>query len=635
MTIIRFFPVLCMALLLTLSPFAHANEVHNFAASEENVSHDYGSSSVAKTWLRYYKDDGSNISYRAMMDFISKYPDLPSMPKLRARAEKAMPSAMPDAEILTWFSKNAPETSFGMKIYADALMRADHQSEARTKVNEWWKNAKLTAEDQAKALSYFKDILQTSSHVDRLRILIHREQYTNARKLAYVMGAPYIALADARIALRSGKGNADSLISKVPSSLQNDEGLLFDRLVYRRKKDNTPGAVEILARSPSSDKMYDAEDWGKERQIIARRYFEKGQYAKAYQISANHRTKEGTGFSGNEWMAGWLALEYLNKPWDAFKHFEKMFHGVESPISKSRGAYWAGLASEKLNHPEVAKKWYESGARYPTTFYGQTSLQKLGREPSLPYAKMTSSAHANGYLANAAKWLRKNGYKEEAGMFLTRMIETSKAPADYAAVAEVATSISMKNYGIKAAQESEKKTGVSMIAYSFPKIEKYMSDAPVEWALVHALIRQESRYDQEAVSSAGALGLMQLMPRTAQEVAKKAGKSHQKSWLISRPEHNIALGSRYIKQLVDRYDGNYAMALAGYNAGPGRVVGWVETYGDPRNERVDLVNWIESIPIYETRNYVQRVLEGVYVYRRILSQNKNKSSAHTLHIETN
>ena len=171
-----------------------------------------------------------------------------------------------------------------------------------------------------------------------------------------------------------------------------------------------------------------------------------------------------------------------------------------------------------------------------------------------------------------------------------------------------------------------------MVGYAFPKIEKYMGDVDGEWALVHALVRQESRYDSEAVSAAGARGLMQLMPGTAKEVAKKAGMDHDPKWLTSKPAHNVALGSRYLHKLLDKYDGNYAMALAAYNAGPSRVDRWVGEFGDPRSANVDLVNWIEMIPIYETRNYVQRVLEGVYVYRQILSRNKGQVAGGITHL---
>ncbi len=605
---------------------AIAQPSKNFGGTETTTSGNNPiNSRPAQEWLRYYKGD-SGASFSSVSRFIKAHPDFPAQDRLRREAEMGMNLNMPDTDILAWFSVNPPQTTKGMKLFAGAMRRANLQTEVKKEVNAWWARSSLSRSDQQEGYAAFKDVLTRAADQDRLRMLIFKEQYTNARALAASLGSGYTALTETRIALRTGKGNANASIRGVPSSLMNDEGLLFDRLKFRRKQENNAGAIEILNLSPSSDKMYDAEDWGKERGIIARRLFEEGKYQQAYKLSANHKIKDGPGFSANEWMAGWLALEYLNEPWKAFEHFERLYHNVETPISLSRAAYWAGLASEGLKHPEVAQKWYNVGAKYKTTFYGQLSGQKLGKPGGVQYsgASATAALKTNA-LAQGAKWLKANGHKGEASMFLSKMIENAKTPGDYAAVAEVANNIGMKNIGIKAAQECEKTTGVSLVSLAFPKVEKYLGNVDfVEWALVHALIRQESRYDDQAVSSAGARGLMQLMPGTAKEVAKKAGMSHQTTWLTSKPAHNVALGSRYLKKMLDRYNGNYAMALAAYNAGPGRVDRWVTEIGDPRNPKVDLINWIEMIPIYETRNYVQRVLEGTEVYRQILAANKGQ-----------
>jgi soluble lytic murein transglycosylase len=582
------------------------------------------SSNPARQWLDYYRGEGI-AGFSAISKFISAHPDFPALDKLREEAEKAMPSSISDMEALAWFEKNPPQTTFGMKTYASVLARSGREGLARKKINEWWLNSNLTPNDQSKGYMTFATVLDKASHEERLRGLIHRQQYTNARALAEALGGGHRALTEARISLISGKGNSNALLNRVPQSLQNDEGLLFDRLRFRRKTDNNAGAIEILNKSPSYAKLYDAEEWGKERGIIVRRLFEEQKFGMAYRLAADHRIKSGPGFAANEWMAGWLALEYMKKPWDAFEHFERLYHNVETPISKSRAAYWAGLASERLGHPEVARKWYEVGAKHTTTFYGQLSSAKLGRDDKVPTSGASPSNLKDGTLASAAKWLKQNGHKIESMMFLNKMIEVAKTPGDYAAVAEVANSLSMKNVSIRAAQECEKKNGTTLVGYAFPKIEKYMNDVDVEWALVHALVRQESRYDAEAVSIAGARGLMQLMPGTAKEVAKKAGLSHQTDWLTKKPAHNVALGTRYLQKLLNKYNGNYAMALAAYNAGPSRVDRWIKEIGDPRTSKISLVNWIEMIPIYETRNYVQRVLEGVYVYRQTLSQNKGRA----------
>lgn len=633
----RFWAALCLVFFLfaaVLPGAAHADS-KNFAAksrSDADARAPIGAgTNAARAWLGLYKGEAIG-DYATVSTFIRNHPDFPAMDKMRAAAEKAMPGIMPEKELGAWFSQNPPQTTFGMKMYAGYLIRQGQKDRAHDLINEWWATSNLTPADQSKGYMAFATYLDKSSHLNRMRRLLHKQQYTNARNLAEALGPGEQALLEARIALQTGKGNVDGLVNRVPAALQNDEGLLFDRLKWRRKAENNAGAIEILTRQPVYENLYDGEDWGKERGIIVRRLFEEQKYGMAYRLSANHGIKEGPGFAANEWMAGWLALEYLKKPWDAFQHFEKLYHGVQTPISKSRAAYWAGLASDRLGHPEVARKWYDVGARHSTTFYGQLSSEKLGRPDRIVNVSVAESNMKNSDLAAAARWLRKNGYKAEAGIFLNKMIDLSRTPEDFAATASLADDLSMKNISIKAAQECEKKTGRVMVGYAFPKIEKYMNDVDVEWALVHALVRQESRYDVEAVSSAGARGLMQLMPATAKEVAKKAGLRHETGWLTTRPDHNVALGTRYLQKLLNKYNGNYAMALAAYNAGPSRVDRWTNEIGDPRNPQVDLVNWIEMIPIYETRNYVQRVLEGVYVYRQTLSKNKGMAGGGITHL---
>jgi soluble lytic murein transglycosylase len=220
------------------------------------------------------------------------------------------------------------------------------------------------------------------------------------------------------------------------------------------------------------------------------------------------------------------------------------------------------LASLKLGHADIARKWFDVSAKYKTTFYGQMAAQQTGQKPIYQFPDVSpSSAIQSRPAAQAAKWLAKNGHDSETTMFINALIDESKTPEDFAGVAALAQSLSLPRLSIKAAQESEKKTGVVLGRYAFPKIDRYLTgNDMVEWALVHALIRQESRYDPAAISSAGARGLMQLMPATAKEVARKAGIAHSKEWLITKPSHNIALGTRYLRQMLARYDGSYVPA---------------------------------------------------------------------------
>ena len=224
--------------------------------------------------------------------------------------------------------------------------------------------------------------------------------------------------------------------------------------------------------------------------------------------------------------------------------------------------------------------------------------------------------------------------KKQTEVFLLRLSKNAKTSSDYILTAELAENLGQRHIAIKVAQALQKEKNVNYSRYLYPKMVRELSNIrDTEWAFINAIIRQESRFDQSAVSHAGARGLMQLMPATAKDVARRAGRQHQTGWLTSRPSHNIYLGSRYLTQMVDRFGGNYAMAAAAYNAGPNRVDRWVKEFDDPRKGKIDLIDWIELIPIYETRNYVQRVLEGVYVYRQQL-KGKQKNHSNLIHVNT-
>ncbi len=572
-------------------------------------------------WLAFHKK--TNTSYQALTGFINSHPGWPFMDRFRAQAEAIMPANLPDAHIIAWFQNNKPQTGTGATRYAAALMNAGRTSEARKLIRETWINQSMSRDEQRAFYARFQGQLDKESSVQRLDRQLLRGNYTNGRAVAAALGGGYPALAEARIALAMDSGGVEARLAAVPAALQDDPGLLYERLKWRRKKNLDDGAIAILASAPDMDKVSNPGDWWKERHIIIRRLMETRQYGRAYDLAKRHDQSEGFAMTEALWTTGFLALRFANKPWEAFETFERMYHNVETPISKSRAAYWAGRASEALKYPDIARQWYQVASGYQTTFYGQMAAAALGMpDNKLPAPRSSASARQavqSHEMARAAQYLARAGYRNEAAAFLLRGADQAKSASEIEGLAAVAESIGQQHIAIKVAQEAQNKFGVTLTALLYPTLESKMGNVrDTEWALVHALIRQESRFDHQAVSSAGALGLMQLMPGTARETAQKIGISHQKEWLTQRPDHNIQLGSRYIYDMVNRYGGEYAMAAAAYNAGPGRVSQWVKEYGDPRQSNIDMIDWIEEIPIYETRNYVQRVLEGVHVYRQMM-----------------
>jgi soluble lytic murein transglycosylase len=283
----------------------------NFRAQGPSVETSTSASNPGKTWLYYYDDQGP-VEFSRLSAFIGKHPDFPAMRKLTLLAERAMPSSLSNQKILEWFSKYPPRSFNGMILYARALEQTGQGKALRPIIQDWWSKADLSRDEQRQGYTKFQGLIDAKTHDARMRALIYEGAYTNARAIASVLGTGHQALAEARIALRTGKGNPDALIKKIPSSLLNDEGLLFDWLQLRRKNKNNAGAIEILRAMPSESKLHDADDWGKERGIIIRRLFELKQYKQAYTLASSHGLSTGPGFAQNEWMAGWLAYRYLN-----------------------------------------------------------------------------------------------------------------------------------------------------------------------------------------------------------------------------------------------------------------------------------------------------------------------------------
>lgn len=572
-------------------------------------------------WLAFYTKNSTD--YRALTRLIAARPDWPGMNRLRAQAESIMPPGLPDPDIIAWFDQNPPQTGTGAERYAAALLNKGRAGEAKKLIRATWIEQSMSREEQKSFYGRFENRIDKEASIQRLDRQLLRGNYTNARAVADVLGKDYKALAEARIALAMDAPGVETRIAAVPGHLQKDPGLLYERLRWRRKHNVNDGAIAILTDAPDMNQVSNPEDWWVERHIMVRRLMETRQYKRAYALARRHGQKTGFAFTQAQWVSGFLALRFANKPWEAFETFERMYHNVETPISRARAAYWAGRASDALKHPDIARQWYQAAADHNTTFYGQMAAAALGMpDKKLPAVRAPAAAKnavQNHEAVRAARYLARAGYRHEAATFLLNAADLAKSANEIEGLAAVAASIGQSHTSIKIAQIAQNKHGVIFTGLLYPDLSPKMNTVrDTEWALAHAIMRQESRFDDQAISHAGARGLMQLMPGTAKETARKIGISHQNDWLTSRPDHNIRLGCRYIGDMVRRYDGEYALAAAAYNAGPGRVSQWLREFGDPRRADIDMIDWLEQIPIYETRNYVQRVLEGVYVYRQIM-----------------
>ncbi|CAO3421328.1 lytic transglycosylase domain-containing protein [Azospirillum doebereinerae] len=549
--------------------------------------------------------------------FIRENPDWPNQAQLRRQAEKAMPIGLDPAEVLEWFRQFPPLSNDGFLMHADTLIGTGSQERATPLIRARWVESNFTADEEVNFLVRYRSYLRAQDHKARIDRLLWERQEAPVRRMLPFFDEAYDTLIEARIALDTDNGNADAAVARVAPGLRNDPGLLFDRARWRRRKGDDSGALEIITQAPTE--MGRPQSWWSERHLLARRAIERGDYNLAYRLVKAHGQKDGSGLAEAEFLAGFLALRFLDQPSEAFNHFNKLYRSVTAPISKARGAYWCGRAAEALGQTAQATEWYAKAAPYGTTFYGQLSARHLaGGKVTLPTPPAVSNAAATAFdrreVVRVTRLLAEieGGDDERVTAFLRRISLDSKEPADYTLAARLANEVGRRDLSVAAAKDAAQ-NDVFLVEAGYPMIDA-RPNSP-ELALVHGIIRQESTFNTRVVSSAGARGLMQLMPATAQTVAGKLGLKHTNARLTSDPGYNVTLGSAYLSELIDRFNGSYVMAIAGYNAGPGRVRQWIQTYGDPRTEAIDVVDWIELIPIYETRNYVQRVMEAVIVYR--------------------
>ena len=576
-------------------------------------------------WQRFQSEDNQG-TFAGISRFVRQNPDWPSMGQVRLQLENRLTGRENQAALLRWFEDYPPITAQGFIAYAQALLRVNKRTQFKALINEWWATTLMDRADQKYIYRLYGDHITLDSHTRRFDKLLFNKQYTNARAVAQVLGGGYPALTEARIALAANKNGVDTRIQAVPKNLRHDPGLMYERLKWRRKKDMDTRAIEILDAPPPYERITNPKDWWRERHIIIRRLMERGEFEKAYHVAAGHIQREGFAYAQAQWLAGWLALTYMNKPAEAFARFQKLETKVSTPVSLARAQYWAGRAAQMLNNRDLAQSWFARAAGYQTVFYGQKaalhvrdkSLLSSMSSPNLSPAEHRDFARDD--LIRGAYLYHQADMDGVASDFIWSFVMKEGSAKAYMFGILTAADIGYYKDVVAIAKYATRK-GLFITKQSYPLRKADMTYVPshVDPALVHALMRQESQFNTKAQSPVGALGLMQLMPATARQVARQLGVRHKTAWLTERPAHNIRLGSAYIGDLLNKYDGDYVLAIAAYNAGPGRVNRWLKTFGDPRSNDISHMDWIELMPIYETRNYVQRVMEGVRVYRLLLN----------------
>ena len=575
-----------------------------------------------------YSNGQTNEPFVKIASFINNHPHWPDQKAMERTAELKMPSDYDDAKVVEWFDKHEPQTSVGILRYLKALETVRPNDDLSPKVQKYWQTVSMGTNDQKAFYNRYKSNIAFEDHKKRLDLLLFADKYSEGKSLARIMGNGYPQLAEARVALSAQKGGVDRYIQKVPAKLKKDAGLQYERLKWRRKKNKTEGAIEILSNAPAASEINNPDDWWFERHVIIRRLLEDGEHKRAYLLAKSHRQESGFASVQADWIQGWLGLRYADRPEESFQIFQTMYSKVETPISKGRAAYWAARSAEGMGAEALAKNWDQTASLYAETYYGQLASQNVYGALKVGFSPRKKKKHiVNASLRNpnqyqdlkiAAHYLESAGATRTASEFrnhiLWMIVETEGEDHAIKYIEELAKEGHWKE-ALKSTKYLHRKGMMFDPEVLFPYISYNLQDRDMN--LINALVRQESMFDVNAKSPAGARGLMQLMPATAKEVARNANITHKTNWLTTKPEHNVELGANYIHRLLDKYDGNRELAIAAYNAGPGRVDRWLKQFGDPRKGDISMIDWIEHIPVYETRNYVQRVTENYNVYQAI------------------
>ena len=581
-------------------------------------------------WL-YLLKTGNNATFNVYQLFISNNPDYPRIGRLRYLAEQKiyLKSTTPK-NIINWFNDYPPVSGTGKLKLAESLLSIGEKENTVSLIKEGWVDAALSKSDLRFYRNKFKSILNSEDHIKRADYLAWERKYWDLKRMLRYLPKDYKALYNARQILMSNSYGVDNAISKVPDHFKKDIGLQYDRLRWRNRRGRLDSSLQILFENSnkSEDELIRGDLWWKQRESIVRSLIYKKRYKTAYKISSEHSLSSGPEFAEAEWLSGWIAHTFLKSQEYAINHFLNFYDNVGYPISLARGAYWLGKSYKALNNDKEAEKYFIEGSKFLTTYYGQLSFNEInkGGEFSLTdesgFSKEFEKEFSKNRLIRIVKILKELDRTKYSKAIVKHLATINIDEGSEVLAARLATELERYDYAIQISKKASYEKRF-LLKYNYPIIttpreinKKIMPSSEI----ILAIIRQESEFDRKANSYVGARGMMQLMKYTAKTVAKQAKLPYSISGLTRDPEYNIKLGSYYLDSLLDDYAGVYPFAIAAYNAGPNRVKTWRRVNGDPSKNQLSYVDWIELIRFKETRNYVQRVLENVNVYKYMINQ---------------
>ncbi|MGB6397835.1 MAG: lytic transglycosylase domain-containing protein [Bradyrhizobium sp.] len=591
------------------------------ATASEKAIGDPAAQKLVEWFILKHPDGAANFSRYAA--FIADNPGWPSMGQLRRRAEARLWQERSEAATVHRFTGDRPASAKGSFALARALLAEGDREGAVRLVREAWRSEELAERIEGEAFDTFRDLLTRDDHRARMDKRIGAKDFSGAMRAAHHLGDDDVSIVKACAAVNANETKARDLLDGVETSARQDLGYTLCRIHSLVRQEKIGDATRLmLAASSETMALQDTDEWWRERRMLARKLLDLGEFQNAYQVVRNAALPANEYYRADfNFMAGWIALRYLKDPATASAYFAHIDDRSANPIVIARAHYWRGRAAEAAGENEKMRAEYEAAARQSTAYYGQLARAKLGLDKielrTPPKQDQDNGPALADERVRAADMLYTLGERDTVKSFAADLADQSNDAAVLAALGE----LTAQRRDAPAMLEIGKTAlgrGLAMDIYAFPAIgiPEHSPVGPIlERSIIYSVARTESAFDQRDKSSANAVGLMQVTPEAGRDTAKRFGVTYDWDRMVSDPVYNTQMGAAELSALLKEYNGSHIMTFAGYNAGRGRVRDWVKQHGDPRDPNVDPVDWVERIPLSETRNYVQRVMENLQVYR--------------------
>lgn len=575
---------------------------------------------------RYASDQAAPSLFEEVEGALRQLPGWSREGVMRRKAEQLIFDSGFDPQRRIAFLRQGggPLTGDGRIALAQALARSGQRSEAIAIAREAWRGASLTPRAAQIAAETFGDAFTASDHAARANGALWRDDRSLATSLLPRLSRGDRAIVQARIALQSQRSRGLQALVDAANAVEGDDpGLLYDRARYVRRTGRPDDALKIIARiDPLQAPAWAQEPLNEERRLYVLRALRSGQPRTAYRLAALHQLNRGTSLAESEWLAGFIALRFLKEPETAKSHFTRLRENVSTPVSVTRACYWLGRVAQIQGDAPAAALAFQQAANFPFTFYGQLAAEiqdpnaLLALSPLNAPAQTEIDAFEAREQVQALRLIARVGDRDDFEAIAFGLDDQLETPFEYEQLSSLARTQGFIKTSVRSAKAGLAR-GIVAPEGAYPVIPLppgALGLGRAEPALIHGVIRQETEFDSQARSHAGARGLMQLLPSTAAAVARRNGISYSGDRLFE-PDTNLTLGSIYLQSGIDEFGGSYILALAAYNAGASRVSQWLGDWGDPRTGAIDPIDWVELIPFEETRNYVQRVMENTQIYR--------------------